>query len=61
MRIKLKRKDRVNKWMILTFHHDADDAIDGGRNVIKGHALVDPVTVSRDVVYNQDLTINPYP
>lgn len=51
---------RYEKY-VLTFHHYADDAIDGWGYVIERHTLVDSITVSGDIVNDQDLPVNSHP
>lgn len=46
---------------VLTFHHHTDDPVDGGRNIVERHTLVNPVTVSRDVVNNKGFAVNAHP
>lgn len=46
---------------VLTFHHHTDDPVDGGRNIVERHTLVDPVTVSRDVVNDKGFAVNAHP
>lgn len=46
---------------VLTFHHHTDDPVDGGRNIVERHTLVNPVTVSRDVVNDKGFAVNAHP
>lgn len=46
---------------VLTFHHHTDDPVDSGRNIVERHTLVNPVTVSRDVVNNKGFAVNAHP
>lgn len=48
-------------YAVLTFHHHTDDPVDGGRNIVERHTLVNPVTVSRDVVNNKGFAVNAHP